>query len=199
MTRDLRGQGMLEMIIALGIIVSGITGTLALVSGSLNASNESQTRIVATGLAREAMEAVRAMRDTSWRDGLLWNASLVGPGSDRTAVPVLQIETQKGWTLNFAAGAMSDDVSVVRTDATGFFRQYMGSPPGAGETPYRRMLTLWPICMVEGDAATMATVEGATCPAGQMEIGTDARVEIDWTVSGRGHALKMEETLYDWR
>lgn len=199
MTRDLRGQGMLEMIIALGIIVSGVAGTLSLVSGSLNASNESQTRVVATGLAREAMEAVRAMRDTNWRAGRAWNADLVGPGNVRTAVPVLQVETQQGWTLNFGAGAMTDDAALVRSDAAGFFRQYMGPPAGATDTGYRRLLTLWPICMVEGDAATIATVEAPACPAGQIEIGTDARVEVDWTVSGRGHALKMEETLYDWR
>ena len=66
------------MIIALGIITSGIAGSLSLVSNSLNASNESQTRIVATGLSREAIEAVRSIRDGNWLTDAAWNAGLSG-------------------------------------------------------------------------------------------------------------------------
>lgn len=189
---------MLEMIIALGIIVGGMTGTLALVSSSLNASNESQTRVVATGLAREAMEAARAMRDGSWLAGLSWNTQLVGPGNDRTGIPFF-VPT-KDWRIAFAPGAITDPGAVVYQMSDGSFRQTPGAVPVDGvETPYRRLLTLLPICMVEGDAATIASVDATACPAGQIEVGTDVRVLVTWTVSGRGHRLEMQSELYDWR
>lgn len=189
---------MLEMIIALGIITSGIAGTLSLVSSSLNASNESQTRIVATGLAREAVEAVRAARDGSWLAGIPWNTELVGPGGDRTGVPFFM--PGKDWRIDFSAAGISDADAVVYEDPDGSLRQYDVAPPaGAVETPYHRLLTLNPICMVEGDATTITTVDGAACPGGQIEVGTDVGVLVTWTVSGRGHRLEMESELYDWR
>ncbi|TAK05565.1 hypothetical protein EPO33_00225 [Patescibacteria group bacterium] len=189
---------MLEMIIALGIIVSGIAGTLSLVSSSLNASNESQTRVVATGLAREAMEASRVIRDGNWLAAVPWNTALVGPGGDRTGVPFFMPE--KDWRIDFTAAGISDADAVVYEDPDGSLRQYDGAPPaGAVESPFRRLLTLRPICMVEGDAATIASVDGTACPGGQVEVGTDVRVLVTWTVSGRGHRLEMQGELYDWR
>lgn len=189
---------MLEMIIALGIITSGIASTLSLVSSSLNASNESQTRIVATGLAREAVEAVRAVRDGNWLAGVPWNTALVGTGSDRTGVPFFVSE--EDWRVDFTAAVITDPDAVVYQDPDGSFRQYDGAPPaGATESPYRRLLTMRPICMVEGDATTIASVDGTACPGGQIEVGTDVRVLVTWTVSARGHRLEMESELYDWR
>ncbi|MEK7073448.1 MAG: hypothetical protein AAB974_03370 [Patescibacteria group bacterium] len=189
---------MLEMIIALGIITSGIASTLSLVSSSLNASNESQTRVVATGLAREAVEAVRAMRDGTWLEGIPWNSSLVGPGNDRTGVPYFMPE--KDWRIDFTAAGITDPDAVVYQDPDGSFRQYDGaSPAGAMESPYRRLITMRPICMVEGDATTIASVDGTACPGGKIEVGIDVRVLITWTVSARGHRLEMQSELYDWR
>ncbi len=189
---------MLEMIIALGIITSGIASTLSLVSSSLNASNESQTRIVATGLAREAMEAVRAIRDGNGLAGQPWNTTLVGPGGDRTGVPFFV--PGNDWHIDFAAAGITDAGTMVYQDADGSFRQYDGAPPAsATKSPYRRLLTLRPICMVEGDAATIASVDGTACPGGQIEVGTDVRVLLTWTVAARGHRLEMESELYDWR
>lgn len=184
------------MIIALGIVVSGLTGALALVTGSLNASNESQTRVVATGLARESIEVARNLRDGSWRAGRAWNERL-GAGGDRTGTFV----EDGSWTFDAAPDAIDEDAAAVYEDPDGFYRQYgaAGAPAGARTTPYRRLVRLWPICMVEGDAATIVAVEAESCPPGLVEVGTDARAEVTWTVSGRGHALELEQQLYDWR
>lgn len=192
-----RGQGMLEMIIALGIIVSGLTSALALTTGSLNASNESQTRVVATGLAREAVEIARQLRDSAWRAGQPWNADL-GSGSDRTGY--FWLHPVKGWRFDGVLNAIDEDAAAVYEDPDGFYRQSSsGAPAGARPTAYRRLVRLWPICMVEGDTATIAAVEAAACPGGQIEVGTDVRVEVTWAVSGRGHRLEIEQHLYDWR
>lgn len=189
---------MLEMIIALGIIVSGIAGTMSLVSSSLNASNESQTRVVATGLAREAVEAARAVRDGNWLAGTSWNTALVGPGNDRTGFPFFVPE--KDWRIDFAPGGITDPSAIVYQLADGSLRQTASAPPAdAVASPFRRLMTLRPICMVEGDAATIASVDAAACPPGQIEVGTDVRVLVTWTVSGRGHRLEMQSELYDWR
>lgn len=197
MTRDVRGQSMLEMIIALGIVVSGLAGALSLVTGSLNASNESQTRIVATGLAREALEAARNLRDTSWRAGEAWNARL-GAAGDRTGI--LWLDGAQGWRFDDALDGIDGDGAEILQDPDGFYRQYpAGAPAGALPTPYRRLVALWPICMVEGDVTTIAAVEAEDCPAGRIEVGTDVRASVSWTVSGRGHVLELEQHLYDWK
>lgn len=63
---DSRGQGLLETIIALGVILAGTIGTISLLISTMNSGRESSNKVVATNLAREAIEAARNIRDSNW-------------------------------------------------------------------------------------------------------------------------------------
>lgn len=60
------GQSLIETMVAIFILVMGITSAVGLASFSLNNSTSIAKQIVATGLAREGVEAVKNMRDTNW-------------------------------------------------------------------------------------------------------------------------------------
>ncbi|MBI2636905.1 MAG: hypothetical protein HYW81_01805, partial [Parcubacteria group bacterium] len=111
-----QGQGLLETIVALGIIVSGVVGMLNLTISNQTATEDSSERLVATNLAREGVEVVRNIRDSNWLlceivSGVLscssWDASL-SSGTDTTAVPLFSAATN-AWSVNFTPNDISSD------------------------------------------------------------------------------------------
>lgn len=66
-----RGQTIIETVIALSILTAGIGASVSLATHSLSASTSITKQLIGTGLAREAQEAVRNMRDTNWLKGTL--------------------------------------------------------------------------------------------------------------------------------
>ncbi len=63
---SLAGQTLIETLAALFILVMGVTAATSLAIYSFSASTSITKQIIATGLAREGMEAVKNMRDTNW-------------------------------------------------------------------------------------------------------------------------------------
>ncbi len=63
---DIRGQGLLETIVALGVILAGTIGTISLLIATMNAGRASVNTEIATNLAREAVEVARNIRDSNW-------------------------------------------------------------------------------------------------------------------------------------
>jgi type II secretory pathway pseudopilin PulG len=60
------GQTLIETVVAIFILVMGITAAAGLAIYALNTSSNTTKQIIATGLAREGVEAVKNMRDTNW-------------------------------------------------------------------------------------------------------------------------------------
>lgn len=60
------GQTIIETMVAVFMLTMGITAAVGLAIFALNSSSNITKQIIATGLAREGLEAVRAMRDTNW-------------------------------------------------------------------------------------------------------------------------------------
>lgn len=60
------GQTMIETLVAVFILVMGISAAMGLATYTLASSGGVTRQIIATGLAREGIEAVKAMRDTNW-------------------------------------------------------------------------------------------------------------------------------------
>lgn len=65
------GQSLIETIVALFVLTTGLAAGLALAIYAFGSSSEISERISAAGLAREGIEAVRRMRDTNWRSDAL--------------------------------------------------------------------------------------------------------------------------------
>ena len=70
---------LLETIIAIGIIITGIVGILILVEQSLRSIRVAENRIIASHMAQEAVEVVVNIRDTNWVSRVGW----------RTGIPTL--------------------------------------------------------------------------------------------------------------
>lgn len=68
------GQTLIETLAARFILIMGVSAAVGLAIFSYGSSNAVVKQIIATGLAREGLEAVRNMRDTNWlKDSLVVN------------------------------------------------------------------------------------------------------------------------------
>ena len=76
------GQTLIETIVAIAILTTGIIGGLALAIQSLSSSERSSNEIIATNLAREGAEVVRQVRDSNWLDNNLRSCNYIENGQE---------------------------------------------------------------------------------------------------------------------
>jgi type II secretory pathway pseudopilin PulG len=60
------GQTLIETMVAIFVLVMGVSAAVGLAVYSLGAANTIRKQTIALGLAREGIEAVKIMRDTNW-------------------------------------------------------------------------------------------------------------------------------------
>lgn len=197
------GQGLLETIIALGIIVSGLVGMLGLTISNQSASEDASERLIATNLGREGVEVVRSIRDSNWLSceialGALscsnWDAGLVS-GTDTTAVPLFDVAAN-AWSIDFTPDAITHDYARVWRRTSGAavnigaqFQSADATPVDSTLTSYRRLLDIASICSDK-------TV-GASCAG--TKIGMRVQSTVAWTSRGKDFSLTIEERLFNWR
>jgi type II secretory pathway pseudopilin PulG len=61
-----KGFSLLGVVIASGMVILVVFGAVGLLQGTRRANAQTEQRMVATFLAREALELVRAVRDRNW-------------------------------------------------------------------------------------------------------------------------------------
>ena len=201
-----QGQGLLEMIIAIGIILTGLFSTVTLVTASLNEAGESAARLGAVNLAREGVEVSRSIRDSNWLAGAVWNSGLAGAGSDRIGTLIFNYNAGS-WSFNFSASAITEDEAKIYigtgdlNPARNVFAQFSGAPaPDFRDTGMRRIVYLYPICRDNaGNESVVDSSETADCPVGFTEIGVDIRSTASWRVRDATKSVTVEEKIYDWR
>jgi type II secretory pathway pseudopilin PulG len=80
------GFTLMEIIVAMGVIISVLTSALVLITLTINSTKTSRLRIIAISLSQEGLEIVRNIRDNNWLAGrrtvLNWRQGL-GPGDYR--------------------------------------------------------------------------------------------------------------------
>ncbi|KKW36714.1 MAG: hypothetical protein UY81_C0016G0009 [Candidatus Giovannonibacteria bacterium GW2011_GWA2_53_7] len=64
--RSQAGQSLIEAIIGVTILITGLVTTMALGLMTIRAGQVSQSRTIADNLAREGIEVIRNIRDTNW-------------------------------------------------------------------------------------------------------------------------------------
>ncbi len=60
------GQTFLEMVIAIGVIIAAVVGSMTLIVSTITAGRVTQSRVEAANFAREGIEIVRGIRDSNW-------------------------------------------------------------------------------------------------------------------------------------
>ncbi len=68
-----RGFSLLDVIFATGIIVIGLFAVISLLQYMVFVGRLNTDKFVATNLAQEGIEVVRAIRDSNWAAGRSWN------------------------------------------------------------------------------------------------------------------------------
>lgn len=72
-----KGQGLLETIVAIGVIMTGLISVMTLVISNLTNAREAAMRYQAVNLAREGIERIRNVRDTNWLESEnVWNSDI---------------------------------------------------------------------------------------------------------------------------
>jgi len=68
-TINKKGFTMVEAIVAIFIITTGIVGVLSLATQTISSATYSTDKLIAAYLAQEGIEIVRNIRDTNWLEG----------------------------------------------------------------------------------------------------------------------------------
>jgi len=199
---------LLETIVAIAVILSGVIGVMSLTISNLAAGTENQNRLTALNLAREAVEAARAIRDNAWLAGATvpWYQCVssgvnclgyTANGADITAVPILD-PSSLGWSMYFSPNDQTNPSAAIYRDQNSLYRQ-SGTVPisGASSTIWRRLLWLYPIC--RNQAAQTETSSGTGCGGSEAQVGIRVVVEVKWDERNNSHSLKIEDFLYNWR
>lgn len=80
------GFTLLEIIVAMGVIISILTSALVLITLSVNSTKTTRLKIIAISLSQEGLEIVRNIRDNNWlagrRTALNWRQDM-DPGDYR--------------------------------------------------------------------------------------------------------------------
>lgn len=144
MKRLKRGQTLLELVIAVGVVAVIVTGLVVAATAALRFGQESRTRTTAVKYAQEAIERARQIRDSQSTDTFLsysgtgqksWCLSQDGTWSEMaTECPPIQAQSPYARKVTFT---WADPTMTVTSNVT----WQVGSQ--ISETELSTYLTLW--------------------------------------------------------
>lgn len=128
--KNQRGFGLVEMIIAIGIVGIGIVGTFSMISRFSEQSKIVRDSFVASYLAQEGIEIVKNIRDTNILNSRAWDVG---------------IDCSSGCEADFEDASLSswdgDGKFLYLENTTGMYK-YIDSPSTSDiKTYYKRMIT----------------------------------------------------------
>jgi hypothetical protein len=217
-----RGQGILEVVIAMSVIVMGLISIMSLVFFNINVQAYNHNMLVASNLAREGIEVVRNVRDSNWFNSEIdWDDSLFDgntPGGEENS---FVISNRSSWdALNFDYGLSPAGISwedCIINDA--FCRLYLtpilGNPEykiynygrdlsrvliaDAEVSNFYRMIYINEICDT-GTEEKILTDYGNFCGThGYTKIGMQVISKVGWENKGSMKTIEVEERIYDWK
>ena len=200
LARDVRGQSFIEAMVAITIIVSSISSSLALVQSSITASRIGGAQVVAANLAREGLEVVRGLRDTNWLMSRSFETGLIDGAGEKTARPILD-PVNGTWELSFEPTSFGASNATVWLTGDGVYLQADSQPGNSAASPYARVLSLRHICRSDTTGEERIVGDGTTClPGAETLAGLAVTSTIRWRgVAGQFQTMEAEERLYDWR
>ena len=181
------GQGLLEAVFAIGILLMVAGAILALATANTVGQKASEFQIRANNLAREGIEVVRSIRDANWLAGEDWDTGLIG----QTAVAQFQFDPvtyDSTWQLDFTPGA---DDTLYLDLSTGVHSHSAGGQ----RTVFQRTIAIEEICL---DTTTGEESIETTC-VGQDKIGLRVTSTVAWPERGRNNEISLEDLLYAWK
>ncbi|MFC1686560.1 hypothetical protein ACFLZS_01365 [Patescibacteria group bacterium] len=170
--RQNKGQSLVETLIAIGVIVVGLVGVMALVVSAVAAGRISKEIVTATNLGREGIEVVREIRDSNWMQEESWTKEIIGGGNVRYARANFNAKKNQ-WELESATSTDLFD-----NEYKLYFSDYYSHDSSGDETSYYRMIE------IQKDIAE----------ADQLII----KSHIGWLEQGKEKEIILEDVLTDW-
>lgn len=182
-----KGQSLMEMIFAIGILLIVVSAILALTASNLVGQKESESQIIANNLAREGIEAIRNIRDSNWLAGQQWDEGLTGAGN----IAIAEFDSaSNSWQLDFSFTDALLYISINTADR-GVYSHQVGDQPST----FSRQLILDSICQNTSGQEQIKS----SCAVGELKIGLKITAEVSWLERGRPKRVTLEDLLYEWK
>ncbi|MEK7606763.1 MAG: hypothetical protein AAB444_01005 [Patescibacteria group bacterium] len=177
-----KGQTLLETVVALGIVTSALIGVFTLVVNNLTTERAGSTRMQAVNFAREALEAVRAMRDSNWVAGHdTWEGIATGAEQSLVFYPA------SGGSSLFPGGEIA------------LYRLSSGLHVQSSAEGVQTQFSRW-VNVAKLECSNLPTDAQAACAALDLEkVGSRITAHVRWFEQGRQSEVNLTEDLYDWR
>ncbi len=220
------GFTLLEGIIALGVISTGLMVGLTLALSNLLASQDNERRAIGANLAREGIEVVRNIRDSNWlkRDlNTIHNGDAYAPNlynwddlTDKDGALIGRaffVQAVPGSTITYrlvnapltidniedcTIGSVTD-CRVKFDSSTGIYGGTLGS-----NTLFNRLITIQDICWNDNGNLESTAAPGVGCDVNYVKVGMLVISSVRYvsspnTVNKINHDIVAKERLYNWR
>lgn len=196
MDQDQRGQGLLELVIALGILLSGLSVVLAVALANTVFDREAAARAVAANLAREGIEVVLHIRFSNINLGALrsgWDDGLAAGSYAAVFDPAANAPLS--WRL-LPVGDINDPAAEFQFQSSAADARFglrlqgvvtTGTPIPTG---FRRLISIADLC-----AAGITSCQTAGDP---NKIGIRVTSRVQWSAGSR-KSVVVEETMFHWQ
>ena len=208
-TNNQTGLSLIEVLVASGIFIIGLMAMLSSSVAILSAIRFSKNYLIATGLAREAIEVVKNKRDDnylndlSFNDGLDFVAGAVLRFPDTGFVGKFNIEPVNYNDIDLCID-QSDDCQLHFFDAEKLYGNCNSGVNcingGSGRLiKFYRLLTFKDIlCQEAVPADWIGAGPGDLCQDGE-QVGLTVTATIKWYKGDQLRFLVMTNKLYDWQ
>jgi Tfp pilus assembly protein PilV len=189
----LHGQSLIELLLAMTVIMVGLSAAGTLVFSNIRLQERSADRVTAANLARGGVELAKAQRDSNWLAGVAFNAGMFS-GLDYTGVPIMN--DGRFVSFDFTADGIDEASWTVlkrstKASSAGMFVQGPAQP--GTDTIFRRIITFQPVCS-DGSVRN----EGLAC-APLATVGVRVTSRVAWDKRGKRRESVIVDDLYDWR
>ena len=195
--KNQQGIGFLEMIAALGVIVTGVLAGLTLTTYNLASSTSSEGKLLAVNLAREAIEVIRNKRDSNWLAETTWSSGVFTDNNYRTIVNFDPVANDWSFTNQVVDIADCDACKLYYHSANGVFNH---TALDGLESSYKRLVTAKQICWIDEIAEEAILAIGEGCVNSNLEwVGLEVESNVTWTDSTGNHETEVIDRLYNWK
>ncbi|MBI2552536.1 hypothetical protein HYW17_04545 [Candidatus Uhrbacteria bacterium] len=183
-----RGQGLLETVVAIGIITTGLFSVITLVISNLTTQREAAFRYQAMNFAREGVELARNIRDSNWLTGQddVWAGLPAGQLIPQFAIGEAEIRFEPAQTGS----------RIIYQCEDGSYAQ--GRASCTAPTPFSRTVTLDILPCGEEETVPCEGLEGLPSER-RARIAMRVTVEVAWIDQERPRSVELSQLLYDWR
>jgi hypothetical protein len=178
-----KGFTMLEMIITVFVLITGILASYYLFSQIMVATSVASSRLTAAYLAQEGIEIIRNMRDTKWLQCQVGTVDTVGTDCWQVIKDTFREQgCSFGCEADYTTGTGIDGENLLapyngnplKIDADNFYSYSMVGTP----TKFKRKITV--------------------APDPSHDDILEVSVLIEWQDRGKDYNFTSEEYLYNW-